>query len=294
MMQFAVRQAGRFALGLFGAAVVTSMISAVSMPHAHGLAPFLEAAGARLLAFAQLDFGKSAISGLKVTDELALRLPATLALVLAGSGAALIVGAPLGLLFGAGPIRRAAAPLMQILAALPVFCAGLALAYGAVHLLHWPVSVNLPVAASAPVFSGDLRTLQMAAMPVLTVGLAGAAAVQLALRRAASQSAAEDYRSGLKRMGLSAFEIEWVYAVPQVIAGLLASLGEIMRALLAAAVVAEWVFHRPGAADLFVKSVALADWNMAALILFVFAGLAFLADFGGRIGAYALVNEGKP
>jgi len=291
MMQFAVRQAGRFALGLLGAAVVTSMISAV--PHAHGLAPFLEAAGARLLAFAQLDFGKSAISGLKAADELALRLPATLQLVLAGGAVALIAGAPLGLLFGAGPVRRAAAPLVQIVAAAPVFCAGLALAYGAFHLLHWPVSVNAPVASSAPIFSGDLRSLQIAAMPVLTVGLAGAAAVQRALRRAASQSTAEDYRLGLRRMGLSALEIEWVYAVPQVIAGLLASLGEIMQALLAAAVVAEWVFHRPGAADLFVKSVALEDWNIAALILFVFASLAFAADFAGRVGAHALVNEDK-
>ena len=183
---------------------------------------------------------------------------------------------------------------MQILAAAPVFCAGLALAYGAFHLLHWSVSVNAPVAAFAPIFSADSRSLQLAAMPVLTVGLAGAAAAQLALRRAASQSAEEDYRSGLRRMGLSLFEIEWVYAVPQVIAGLLASLGEITQALLAATLVAEWVFHRPGAADLFVKSVALQDWNMTALILFVFAGLTFLVDFAGRVGAHALVNEGTP
>jgi hypothetical protein len=32
---------------------------------------------------------------------------------------------------------------------------------------------------------------------------------------------------------------------------------------------------------------------MTALILFLFAGLAFLADFLGRIGAHALANEGK-
>ena len=130
-------------------------------------------------------------------------------------------------------------------------------------------------------------------LPVLTVGLAGAAAVQLALRRVAAQSAGEAFHAGLKRMGLSALEIEWIYAVPQVVAGLLASAGEIVLALLSAAVVAEWVFHRSGAADLFVKSVALHDWNMTALILFIFAGLAFLADFLGRVGAYALVNEGK-
>jgi peptide/nickel transport system permease protein len=293
MLKFAARQAGRLALGLLGAAVLAAAISAIAAPRAHGLTTFLEASGLRLWAFAQLDFGKSAISGFLAVDELGLRMPATLALVLTGAGVALIVGAPLGLLFGAGPIRRAAAPLMQIVTAAPVFCAGLVLAYVAVHLLHWPVSVNAPVAASAPVFSRNPQFLELAALPVLTVGFAGAAAVQLALRRVAAESAGEAYRVGLKRMGVSVLEIEWVYAVPQVIAGLLASAGEIMLALLSAAVVAEWVFHRPGAADLFVKSVALEDWNVTALILFIFASLTFLTDFLGRIGAYALADEGK-
>ncbi|MDE1987892.1 MAG: ABC transporter permease subunit [Alphaproteobacteria bacterium] len=281
-------------LGLLGAVVVTAVISAIALPYAHGLAAFLTAVGARLLSFARLNFGTSAISGLPAMDELGQRIPATLALVLAGTGVALIVGVPLGLLFGAGPLRRSAAPLMQIVAAAPVFCAGLALAYGAAHLLHWPVSINLPVTNAAPIFASNVRDLQLAALPVLMVGLAGAAAVQLALRRAAADSAHQSYRTGLKRMGLSALEIEWIYAVPQVIAGLLSSAGEIMLALLSATVVAEWVFHRPGAADLFVRAVALEDWNMAALILFIFAALTLVIDFLGRIGAYALANEGTP
>jgi peptide/nickel transport system permease protein len=294
MMNFAARQAGRFALGLLGAMLVTAAVSAESLPHSHGFGPFLIAVGSRVLSFLHLDFGKSAISGLAATDELGLRLPATLALVVAGTGVAVIVGIPLGLLFGAGPVRRAAAPLMQIVAAAPVFCAGLALAYGAARLLHWPVTVNTQVAGSSPIFSSDVQVLRIAALPVLTVGLAGVAAVQRALRRAASQSADEPFRSGLKRLGLPALEIERVYAAPLIFAGLSASAGEIMLTLLSSAVVAEWVFHRPGAADLFVKSVALQDWNMAALILFVFAGLTFLADLAGTIGAHLLANEDKP
>lgn len=294
MLNYAARQTGRLALGLLGAVVVAAVISAIAVPRAPGLAPFLAAVGTRLADFARLDFGTSAISGLSAMDELGRRIPATLALVLAGAGVALIVGAPLGLVFGAGPLRRSAAPLMQIVAAAPVFCAGLALAYGAVHLLHWPVSINAPVRSAAPIFSGNARDLQLAALPVLMVGLAGAAAVQLALRRAAADSARGLYRAGLRRMGLSVIEIEWVYAAPLVIAGLLASAGEITLALLSAAVVAEWVFHRPGAADLFVKSVALQDWNVAALILFVFAALTFVVDFLGRLGAHALANDGKP
>ncbi|MDE2109886.1 MAG: ABC transporter permease subunit [Alphaproteobacteria bacterium] len=294
MLSFAARQTGRLALGLLGAVVVAAVISAIAVPRAHGLAPFLAAAGTRLLDFARLNFGTSAISGLSAMDELGRRIPPTLALVLTGAGVALAVGTPLGLVFGAGPVRRSAAPLMQIVAAAPVFCAGLAMAYGAMHLLHWPVSINMPVADMAPIFTSNTRGLELAVLPVLTVGLAGAGAVQLALRRAVADSARESYRTGLKRMGLSTFEIEWLYAGPQVVAGLLSSAGEIMLALLSATVVAEWVFHRPGAADLFVKSVALQDWNMAALILFVFAALTFVINYLGRVGAHALASTGKP
>lgn len=293
MLHFALRQAGRFVLGLLGAIVIAAAISAIAAPHAHGPAPFLKAMLGQLWAFLQLDLGKSAISGATVAEELGTRLPPTLALVAAGGAIALAAGTPLGILFGAGPIRRAATPLIQIVAAAPVFCAGLALAFGAVHLLHWPVSTNAPVPQSAPIFPHDVEGLRLAALPVLTVGLAGAAAVQLALRRAAAQSAGEAFRGGLKRLGLGALEIEWNYVIPQVLSGLLKGAGEIMLALLSAAVVAEWVFHRPGAADLFVKSVALQDWNMAALILFCFAGLVFLADFAGLLAGYAFAHEEK-
>ena len=289
MRSFVVRQAVRLVAGVSGAVVAAAMISAIGEPRAHGLAPFLLAAAARLGHFAQGDFGLSAISGLPVMDALASRMPPTILMVLAGAALALIAGIPLGLLFVVGPARRAAAPLVQIITATPVFCAGLALAYGAVHLLHWPVSVNMPVGAAV----APDQVLQIAALPILTVGLAGAAAVQLALRRAASQSSGEAFRAGLKRLGLGVFEVERAFILPQVLAGLVASAGEIMLALLSAAVVAEWVFHRPGAADLFVKSVALADWNVAAIVLFVFASLTFFAEFLGRIAGRVLANEGR-
>jgi peptide/nickel transport system permease protein len=177
-----------------------------------------------------------------------------------------------------------------VITATPVFCAGLALAYGAVHLLHWPVSVNAPVGAAV----APDQILQITALPVLTVGLAGAAAVQLVLRRATLRSSGEAFRSGLKLMGLGSFEIEILYVVPPVFAGLAIGAGEIMVALLSATVVAEWVFHRAGAADLFVKSVALADWDMAAILLFVFASMTFTADFLGQVLGHALAPREAP
>lgn len=287
MKRFLARQVAHLVVGLCGAAIVAIALSAIGDQRPRNLPAYLMAVSDRLTHLSKGDLGHSAISGLPVLDELARHLPPTLSLLGLGAGLAVVIGLPLGLLFAFGAIRRAAAPFMQIATATPLFCAGLALAYGAVQLLHWPVSVNMRVGMAVP----PEQALLIAALPILTVGLAGAAAVQLALRRAATRSSGEAFRTGLKRLGLSGMEIEVLYVMPQIFAGLLANAGEIMLALVSAAVVAEWVFNRQGAADLFVKSVALADWNMTAVILFAFASLTILANFFGRIAGYVLARE---
>jgi peptide/nickel transport system permease protein len=270
MWRYALREGGRWALALAGALLIAVGISALSTAKG-GYGPAL---AARMLAFLRLDFGTSALSGQSALRELAAHGPTTANLILFGALIALALGVPLGLLLGTGAVRRATAPLIQIVSAAPVFCAGLALAYAARHIG----------------FQESSAVLHALLLPSITVGLAGTAAVQMALRRAASQAQDSPFRIGLRRMGLSAIEIERVYVVPQIFAGLLSSLGEVMLALLSAAVVSEWVFKCPGIADLFVKSIALHDWNMAALILFVFAALTATAEFIGRVGAQLLVR----
>lgn len=290
MQRYVARQAIRLVVGVLGSGLIAAAIAAAGAPHAHNLPGFLSAYLAQLLQFARLDLGVSAVSGTPVLQELAGHLPQTAGLVAMGAGLALAAGVPIGLLLALGPARRVAAPLVQVITATPVFCSGLALAFGAVHLLRWPVSVNAPVGAPVP----PEQLVQILALPVLTVGLAGAAAVQLVLRRATGRSSGGTFRTSLKRMGLGALEIETLYIVPQVAAALLAGAREIVLALVSATVVAEWVFHRDGAADLFVKSVALADWNMAAILVFLCAAATFMADFAGSTLSHALAPGDRP
>jgi peptide/nickel transport system permease protein len=282
MRRFALWESGRFAFGLLGALLLAAAISALSLPGAsNGAQAFFAAMANRLLAFAHADFGSSAISGLGAVHELMARGPTTLNLVLQGACIAAALGVPLGLLSGTASLRNVLAPLGQFVSAAPVFCAALALAYAANRLLGWPVPSGTPVALLPRDIAGWSQVLP----PALTVGLAGTAAVQMALRRAAAQVQDAPFREGLSRLGLPALEIDRVYVLPLVFAGLLGSLGEVILALLSAALVAEWVFQCPGIADLFVRSIALRDWNMVALILFPFAAAAMLADFAGRIAA---------
>ncbi|GAA0550929.1 peptide/nickel transport system permease protein [Rhizomicrobium palustre] len=283
MKRFLARQAVQLVVGLSGAALAAIALSAIASPHQRNLPGFLAALGTRLVEISHGDFGKSAITGAPVLSDAAAHLPPTLALIGSGAAIALAVGLPLGLLFAFGSIRKVTAPFLQILTATPVFCAGLGLAWAAASFLHWPVSING--------FGRGENELLLAVPPIAMVGLAGAAAVQLALRQAAAKSSGEAFRPALKRLGLGAMEIEVLYVLPQILGGLLARAGDIALSLVSAAVVAEWVFHRQGAADLFVKSVALADWTMAAVILFVFAALTILATFAGRIAGYVLARE---
>lgn len=280
MWRFLMLQAARLALGLVGAVLLVACIGALSAEGAHhGAAGYFSALLAQLSGFARFDFGTSIISGMPAASDVGMRLPVTFELAGLGAIVALVLGGPLGILLGTERPLRAAAPLMQIVTATPVFVASLALLWFAANILHWPEAH----------YGNSLRDL---ALPVLTVGAAGAAAVQLGLRRAAADAMDEPYRRGLRLMGLSTLEINSVYLMPQILTGLCRSLGDITLALFAAAAVAEWVFGWPGAAVLFLKSVALHNWNVAALVLLVFAAIKFFADFAGELGAYALLARG--
>ena len=292
MLRFSLHEAARLGLALLGAVFLAAAVSALADPSAYkGAWSFLVAAAHRLPSLFQFDFGASLMSGSAAGESFASKLPVTLTLVLAGAVIAILVGLPIGLVLGAGPLRRAAAPLLQLIAAAPVFCGGLILAYAAHHFLGWDPSASGKTANFASLARGEPAAWGLIYLPALTVGAAGIAAVQLALRRAASEEADAPYRVYLKRMGLSTLEVERVYVLRPVLAGLLRHAGEIVLALLSAAAVAEWVFDYPGAAVLFVKSVALADWNMAALILFAFATIAMLADFAGRLLAHFVADR---
>jgi peptide/nickel transport system permease protein len=280
-----VRQAFTFGLGLFGALILAAAVAAVPARESH----YLRAALARLLDFARLDFGASSISGLRAVAVVGARLPATLELMAAGAIVAVLVGIPLGVWLGRGRALRAAAPLLQLVAAAPVFCAGLGLLWLSARVLHWTYAPQpLPWPALGEGGQTALMALKALALPGLTVGAAGAAAVQLAVRRAESEAIEEPYRHGLRLLGLGSFEIDRLYLAPQILAGMFSSFGEIVLALFSAAAVAEWLFGWPGAAVLFLKSVALHDWNVTALVLLVFAAISLTADFCGLIAARAL------
>jgi len=289
MWAYAGRQTGRYVLELAGAFLLAAAVAALSQTGArHGTGPYLSAFFARLDEIAHWQFGQSAMSSLPVASEIARALPVTFELVGPGLIVALVVGVPIGLLFGAGRYFRPVAPFIQVVTAVPVFCMAL-LALWLAHHFGWKISH----AGSLQFWSTLMRDaggLEAIAIPALIVGASGAAAIQLALHRAVSGAMREPFYENLRRMGLGGFEIDRAYLPPYAMIGFFRSLGEIALSLLAANAVVEWMFGWPGAADLFIHSVALHDWNVAALVLLVFAGIVITADFLGQLGARAIAG----
>lgn len=287
MWRHGLTQALSLTFGIFGAALLAVAVLSLAIADTH--APFTGALVSRLHDALQFNFGVSRASGLPISVELANRLPVTLELIGLGAVVAFVLGLPLGLLLGSSRTLRATAPLLHLPAAVPLFCIGLALIWVAKEW-HWPLSVQgyLPLSALGDTGAAWLRAFRAIALPVLTVGLAGAGAVELALRHALAQSIDEPYRRGLRRFGLPQFEIDLHYVVPRVAAEFARRLGDIVLALLGAAIVVESLFQWPGVAGFFLKAVALHDWSAAAPVLFLLAAVKLLADFLGQLAARAL------
>ena len=279
---------------IMGAVVLASLLATLSHP-AHGLWPFLTALCERIFAAVRGDFGLSSVTGVPAMASAIDMMSFTFQLLAGGAVIALLIGIPLGILLSASRALRAAAPLIQIIAATPVFVAALALIWIAVRVLHWSGISQASALSWVDLVRSDgwSAALQAFALPALTVGAAGAASVQLSIRRAAAVAWSAPYRSGLRMMGLGALDIDLHYALPEVLAALLRDLGEIALALISATAVAEWVFNRNGAAILFLKSAALGDWNVSAAALFLFVTIALIASFVGGIASQLIVPEDR-
>lgn len=296
MWRILLLRAAQLLASLIGVAVLASVLEAVPQA-SHGFWPFAAAFAAALGEILRGSAGTSTVTGASALHEVARALPSTLQLLGAGALIAFLVGLPLGILLSASRTLRAAAPLIQIVAATPVFVAALMLIWIAVRVLHWAdASQTSALSWTALIKSeGWEAALRAFALPALTVGLAGAASVQLSLRRSAATALSASYRDGLRMLGLSTFDIDLRYATPEIFSGLLHDLGDVVLALISAAAVAEWVFNRNGAAVLFLKSAALSDWNVAAAVLAVFAAITLVTGFIGFAAARLVVPmEARP
>lgn len=292
MWRIWLRGAAEFLGSIAGAILLLSLLVVAAQPP-HGVWPFATNVLEQFLRAVTGDFGRSTATGAPAMIVAWKAFPATAQLMASGAVLALLIGIPLGFLLSAGRTLRATAPLLQIVTAIPVFLIALALIWIALRSFHVAAPLHSRNTSLTSLLNrGDWSGAWfLYLLPALTVGVAGAARLQLSLQRAADVAWAAPYRSGLRMMGLGLFDINLRFALPEIVAAMLRDLRAFVLALISAAVIVEWIFQRDGAAALFLKAAASHDWSVVAAILFLFALLVIAVGFLGDVFASLILSE---
>jgi peptide/nickel transport system permease protein len=223
---------------------------------------------------ARFDLGYSISNYPKtVMDLIREALPWTLGLVTVSIVISFTVGSIIGALIAwprAPGLLRATVPLLLTLSAVPFYVLGLILIYLLAFRLKWfPLGGGYPI-GMVPSFSREFigGLAQHAALPALSMILAGAGGWALGMRGMMVTILGEDYITFAEAKGLPGPHIFFRYAMrnamlPQ-ITGLALSLGHVV----AGATLVEVVFGYPGIGTLLARSVNSFDFYTTYGIVF--------------------------
>lgn len=216
-----------------------------------------------LLRAVQFDFGKSIATGRSVVNEIAIHLPATLALAVS----ALIGAVSISLFFGVFAVaanRFVGAGLRGItilLVSIPSFWLALLFIYFFVLTLGWGRLVG----------DGSLSDL---ILPALTLSLGAGASLGRVVYERIGAEMSEDYIRLAIAKGLSPARILVGHIAPRIVGPLATAWANTFGALLGGAVIVESIFGWPGLGQLILQAIAQRDFPVIQAYL-VFMGLIF-------------------
>lgn len=217
------------------------------------------------------DLGNSQRSGEPVSEVLARRIPVTLQLAAFGTGLALLLGVPLGIL---AAVRRNTwiDTVANILAlsgmAIPFFWLGLLLVMFFSLRLQW-----IPPSGYVPFDEDPVRNLQLMALPTLTIGIAFAATLMRQTRASMLEVLSADYIRTAHAKGTPPRRVVLHHALRNALIPIITVLGLQMGTLLGGAIVTETVFGLPGLGRMMVDGIYQRDFPIVqgALITIVVA-----------------------
>ena len=234
----------------------------------------------------QGDLGTSQIYGVPVTQVIAERLPASLALMGIAWIFSGILGFSLGLLSGyfrGRLIDRVCSWWAYTLASAPTFWIGLLLLYVFSVSLQWtPVCCAAPIGVS-PDAAGLLTRLHHLLLPALTISLIGIAPTLLHTRQAIIEVLASDHvrfarSQGEHGFGLVLHRVARNAAGPAIMVQF-AGIGE----LFGGSILAEQIFTYPGLGEATTQAALRQDIPLLLGIAVITAVLVFLGNLAGDL-----------
>ncbi|PPF77134.1 ABC transporter permease [Pseudoclavibacter sp. RFBJ3] len=202
------------------------------------------------------DLGVSYLSQQSVTMQVLERLPVTLTLSMGGILLTTVLGIVLGILAASrggwlDTIIRGAAGVMQ---AIPSFWLAVLL------VLVFAVNLKMfPASGWEPFTEDPAEFLRRITLPLISIGIAGTAAVARQARVAMLDVQGRDFMQTLRATGLPEWRIVWLHGLRNAAIPVLTVIGLQFVALFGSAVLIEQVFALPGVGKLVVDSVNLGD-----------------------------------
>ncbi len=219
-------------------------------------------------AIMQGDLGRSMRDGRDAIVLVAERIPATLALTIPALVIKLGIGIPAGItaaLYRNSFIDRAVMLLAVAGFTVPSFVLGLLLVLVFAVQLGW-----LP--------SGGQESWRHAILPIITMGVGGAAVLARFTRSAMLEVLGQPYIRTASAKGVPWRRVVWGHALPNAAIPTVTIIGFMVGSLIAGAVVVESVFSWPGVGRLLVVAVANRDLAVVQCILLLVAATMVTAN----------------
>jgi peptide/nickel transport system permease protein len=222
------------------------------------------------------DLGTSLVDEYPVTKEIALRLPRTLELILAGTLIAVILGLPAGTyaaLHRGGLFDRIVSGAAAFLLAIPVFVVGTLL----VLLLAQTLKL-MPAGGYVPLAQDPLKHLTLLTLPAIAIAKSLSAVVFRMTRASVLDALSRDFVRTARAKGLSPARVLLRHVVRNALTPVLTVLGLHMGTLLGGTVLVEYVFNWPGLSTPLLRAVEARDYPMVVGIVLTISGLFLLIN----------------
>lgn len=226
---------------------------------------------------ARFDFGQSLIDHVPVGKTIALRLPRTIELIVAGLFLGLITGIPAGTWAGLRPGRsfdRVVSATNAILISVPGFVTGTLFIYLFAQVLRW-----LPAGGYVSFTSDPLLHLKLLALPAITVGLHLFSIIFRMTRASVLEMRTHDWVRTAVAKGLRRKLVVRRHVVRNALGPIVTVVGLQMGILLGSTVLIEFIYNWPGLSGYLVTAVQQRDYPSVRAVILVVSALFILINF---------------
>ena len=264
---------------------------AVKVRHAYGLdRPIIVQYFIWLGKLVQGNWGTSILTGRPVLEDVLVRLPVTLELIVLSMGVALAIAVPAGII---GALRQntwadyTATSVAMIGVSIPEFFIGVLLllvfSFGLDGLLPSSGWVYLPGTCPSMVCGVSLwGNMQHVLMPALALGVGRAAILTRLLRTSMLEVIRTEYVTTARAKGLSERPIVLKHALKNALIPTITVMGLQIGFLIGGAIVVETLFAMPGLGTFGIDAIIARDYQQvqgfALITAFAFVAMNLLVD----------------